>query len=717
MAENRTGTSAATRNTEYFAVVDKLYKPNDGEKVFDIYGQRILVKNPEALENFRDMAKFWHTFADKVFFPIDNLLYNDPNASIIQYKFNLIDLISEIDQNEHDKMRRRPANKDVDFSTLTFGDMYEHFIGTKPQDDMFSVFNEYEEDLKAFGPRSEQIQKSISVFRYGLANFFQRMVAVYTFCLKQYGYNIYTPYKINNGDFDYSGSAAVYKAFIKVWMTSAAEDEYKDFVLDLICLDPYFMGLFVFDQIIRFNFSENKDIKNAVTLLDPAFAANWDKYIVKVIDQFVKIPFSYDKEKLMKDLIDARTMLEYDHQRYGLPENVVSPKLREVREKIGELEREKEWEADRIRRAEEKKAARANRANEVKPDKASVGWVLLVLFLLGPFGIIPAIVFFKSKRPKRALCCLIPALVWILPVIIMNIAAAIYVKNNPVSTTPTPVDTSIAVDVTTAPENDHEDAPVDDNVYDEPEELAEIVSDILGSDIPIISGTDEYQIYQATMKYFDNVRNHKLNHADISESELESLSLSSQAQELLLIQFSYAKQLQEIFALAEDDSVHRILYNEVLSHLDTVHAVLKTIEIDSDDEGLICPPFMDEVAFVTLDIYYVDYLPVFMEIANKLNSAAQDDDELTRLFEEAYQYYKDEIPDEEMATNGEALIKSALLAYLFRENISYAEPKVETDVMATLWHRESGWEMELVGLPIDTGMNIYTAGLYIHPEY
>lgn len=75
--------------------------------------------------------------------------------------------------------------------------------------------------------------------------------------------------------------------------------------------------------------------------------------------------------------------------------------------------------------------------------------------------------------------------------------------------------------------------------------------------------------------------------------ELESLTLSSQAQKLLLVQFSYAKQLQEIFALADEDSVHRILYNEVLSHLDTVHAVLKTIEIDSEAEYLICPPFMD----------------------------------------------------------------------------------------------------------------------------
>ncbi|MGN1423679.1 MAG: hypothetical protein ACI4XA_09905, partial [Oscillospiraceae bacterium] len=214
MADNRSGTSAATRNNEYFAVVDKLYKPSGNEKVFDVYDKRILVKNPEALENFKDMAKFWHTFADKVFFPIDNLLYNDPGASIIQCKFNLIDLISEIDMDEHNKMRRRPANKNIDYSTKTFRDMYERIIGTKPQDDMFSVFNEYEEDLKAFGPKSEQIQKSISVFRFNLASFFQRMVAVYTFNLREYGYNIYSPYKIKDWDFDYKGAGDVYKAFI-----------------------------------------------------------------------------------------------------------------------------------------------------------------------------------------------------------------------------------------------------------------------------------------------------------------------------------------------------------------------------------------------------------------------------------------------------------------------------------------------------------------------
>ncbi|MGN1423112.1 MAG: hypothetical protein ACI4XA_07035, partial [Oscillospiraceae bacterium] len=204
-----------------------------------------------------------------------------------------------------------------------------------------------------------------------------------------------------------------------------AEDVYKDYVIDLICLDPYFMGIFVFEQIIRFNFYENKDIKNAVILLDPAFAANLDNFILKTIDQFVKIPFSYDKEKLLADLKETEERLVIDHQIYGLPENVVSPKLREVREKIRDLEREKQWKEDKIRRDEEKKAARANRANEVIPDKASVGWVLLVLFLIGPFGIIPAIVFFKSKRPKRALCCLIPAIVWLLPSMIMSAASCI----------------------------------------------------------------------------------------------------------------------------------------------------------------------------------------------------------------------------------------------------------------------------------------------------
>ncbi len=45
MAANQNNTSIpSSRNTEYFAVVDKLYKPNDGEKVFDIKGKLILVK-------------------------------------------------------------------------------------------------------------------------------------------------------------------------------------------------------------------------------------------------------------------------------------------------------------------------------------------------------------------------------------------------------------------------------------------------------------------------------------------------------------------------------------------------------------------------------------------------------------------------------------------------------------------------------------------------
>lgn len=108
-------------------------------------------------------------------------------------------------------------------------------------------------------------------------------------------------------------------------MTSSVDDGYKDMVLDLICLDPYFLGIWVFRQIIEFNYYENKDIKNAVTLLDPAFAANWDDYILKMIDRKVKIPFSDDKEKLLADLIDARTTLEFEHQWYDLPENVVTP--------------------------------------------------------------------------------------------------------------------------------------------------------------------------------------------------------------------------------------------------------------------------------------------------------------------------------------------------------------------------------------------------------
>lgn len=348
MAYNIPGISAATRNTDYFAVVDKLYKPSSGEKVFDINGRRILVKNPEALENFKDMAAFWHRFAEKIFFPIRSLLYQDPDSSIIKYKFDMIDLITEIEQNAHDKMRRRPANRDIDFSVLTFDDEYELFIGENPHNVFLDVFNEYEEDLKKFGPESEQIKTSIMNFKYELANAFQSIVAVYSYCLTQYGYNIYTPYKINNGKLDFTVMKSVFKLFLKIMCTNPFEDKdgYNDMVTDLICLDPYFMGTWVFRHMIEYSYDDNGEIRNAVTLLDPAFATKWNDYIIKEIDQDVEIPFSYDKEKLLADLLELEKSLKEEHEMWCLPENVVSPKLREVREKIKELEWDKEHKAD-----------------------------------------------------------------------------------------------------------------------------------------------------------------------------------------------------------------------------------------------------------------------------------------------------------------------------------------------------------------------------------
>lgn len=379
MAENRTGTSVATRNNEYFAVVDKLYKPNGGEKVFDINGQRILVKNPEALENFKDMAAFWHTFADKIFFPLDYLLDQDPNSSIIQFKFDIIDLITEIDQNVHDKMRRRPAKRDIDFSILTFGNMYEQFFGESPRDALLGVFKEYEEDLKDFGPASEQIRKSIMTFSLNLANTFQRIVAVYSFCLNEYGYNIFTPYKIHNGDFDYSGSASIYKLFLKVWYTNPLEEGYNDMVTDLICLDPYFMGTWVFRHMLDCTYDNNGEIHNAVSIIDPAFAANWNDYLITIIDRGVNIPNSRDKDKLMADLVSLKKSLEFEHLSWGLPENVVSPKLQEVRSKIDELNSEKNHEAELKQFTEE--ARKTSKYGEKSRSTA-----MLLLIFGGLFG-------------------------------------------------------------------------------------------------------------------------------------------------------------------------------------------------------------------------------------------------------------------------------------------------------------------------------------------
>lgn len=379
MAEKRTGTSVATRNNEYFAVVDKLYKPNGGEKVFDINGQRILVKNPEALENFKDMAAFWHRFATEVFNPVDNLLDRDPNSSIIKYKFNAIDLITDIAQNAHDKMRHRPANKNIDFSILTFEDMYERVCGTSARDDMIDAFNEYEEDLQAFGPGSEKIKKSIMGIRFHMANTFQRIVAVYTFCLNEYGYNIYTPYKIHNGDFDYSGSASIYKLFLKVWYTNPLEEGYNDMVTDLICLDPYFMGTWVFRHMLDCTYDNNGEIHNAVSIIDPAFAANWNDYLITIIDRGVNIPNSLDKDKLMADLVSLKKSLEFEHLSWGLPENVVSPKLQEVRSKIDELNSEKNHEAELKQFTEE--ARKTSKYGEKSRSTA-----MLLLIFGGLFG-------------------------------------------------------------------------------------------------------------------------------------------------------------------------------------------------------------------------------------------------------------------------------------------------------------------------------------------
>ncbi len=198
MAANQKNTSIpSSRNTEYFAVVDKLYEPKDGEKVFDICGKRILVKNPEALENFKDMVAFWHRFAEKVYFPIENLLYQDPSSIIVNYRCDLINLIIEIDQNVYDKMRHRPAKKDIDFSFITFDSVYEMVFGFNAQQDFQYAFDEYDKDLKAYGSKSEEIKESIMLMMYRMASYFQRIVAVYTSCLNAYGYNIFTPYKIH----------------------------------------------------------------------------------------------------------------------------------------------------------------------------------------------------------------------------------------------------------------------------------------------------------------------------------------------------------------------------------------------------------------------------------------------------------------------------------------------------------------------------------------
>ena len=389
-----------------------------------------------------------------------------------------------------------------------------------------------------------------------------------------------------------------------------------------------------------------------------------------------------------------------------------------------DLEKHNESQEQQEVQQEEQQEAPQIDYSSIKPDLPSVGWVLLTVFLLGPLGIIPAIVFFSQQRPKRALCCLVPALIYLVSGIILSVAAMGYAKNNPVIENA--AESSITYEVTSAPNEDDSAALTGGYSADasaeqeyatyESAEQDDITDDILGCDIPIVSGTDYYQIYQATHRYFDNIRNCKINCTYVTESDLSSTNLTEDAISLITQQYLLAEQLQEFYALADDDSDHRILYREMLGHLDTVRAVIKSIEIDPDDP-VVCPPLLDNAAYVTLDIYYMDYLPVYEAVVQALNSLEGDDDGMMELVSNAYERYKDQIPLEELEEDeNHGIFKSAMYAYLYDQYLYCAEPKVETDVLATLWHRNGSWEMELVGLPLDTGMNICTAGLFIDPQ-
>ncbi len=150
-------------------------------------------------------------------------------------------------------------------------------------------------------------------------------------------------------------------------------------MIDLICLDPYFMGGWVFQHMIVYSGDRDGEIRNAEGVLDPAYAANWNNHLISIMDSGIEIPDSRDKVKLMEELVSLKEVLEHNHKINGLPENVVSPKLKKIRELISDLESEINHEAELKQFAEEAKATS-------KYGEKSRTIAMLLLILGGAFG-------------------------------------------------------------------------------------------------------------------------------------------------------------------------------------------------------------------------------------------------------------------------------------------------------------------------------------------
>lgn len=374
-------------STDYLAVVDKFYKPKENEKIVELLGRRLLIKNQKALDNYADMAAFSHEFAEKIYFPIYFALCNDPEAPLTSFSFDSIDLISKINLDADQKMHRSPLSRKYDFSMKSFDAICEQHNQPNPLNIISNRIEKYTDNLRrilrnqAPGANLEDIiDDEVTDLFMALQVDFQVISSIYSYCLKTCGYDVFSPYDADNPMPDADLIGKKQRLFFEIMASeSLFGDALIDKAISLICLDPFFLGGRCFKLLALYFGDEDREIYRAVCELYPELGKNWDREMLSMIDEKYEIPYSRDKVELKNALISLEEKMSDDHKELGLSESVVSPKLQEVRAKIWELSSDITHDEHLQQYYEE-----ARKTSKYSPKSKSVA--MLLLFVGGIFG-------------------------------------------------------------------------------------------------------------------------------------------------------------------------------------------------------------------------------------------------------------------------------------------------------------------------------------------
>lgn len=374
-------------STDYLAVVDKFYKPKENEKIVELLGRRLLIKNQKALDNYAEMAAFSHEFAETVFFPMFDRIYIDPEAPLSTLSCDSIDIVSKISIAADEKMHKSPLSRKYDFSTKSFDAIFKQLGHPNSLTLISNHINEYRDHIRKIirdQKPGESIKDEIEHERADLLLTveadFEIISAVYSYCLKTYGYDVFTALEIDD---DMTPDSTLldkaHSLFLDIMSTDSFSYAMVDKVISLICIDPFFMGGKYYKHLALYSGDEDREIYRAVCDLYPELGKNWDREMLSMIDDKYEIPYSRDKVELKKALILLEEKMSDDHKELGLPESVVSPKLQEVRAKIRELSSDITHDEHLQQYYEE-----ARKTSKYSPKSKSVA--MLLLFVGGIFG-------------------------------------------------------------------------------------------------------------------------------------------------------------------------------------------------------------------------------------------------------------------------------------------------------------------------------------------